>query len=129
MKSSYNKNLKHLSQKLRKQGTKGEAILWRDVLKARQMNGHQFNRQFIIKDYIVDFVCRKLKLIIEIDGYSHFVKSEEDYIRQSELEKLGFTFLRFTEAMVIFRIDEVVTEIDYAVSCLEEQSGKTGKPD
>ncbi|MDX8340896.1 DUF559 domain-containing protein [Draconibacterium sp. IB214405] len=124
MKSSNNKNLKHLARKLRKQGTKGEAILWRDVLKARQMRGHQFNRQFIIEDYIVDFVCRELKLIIEIDGYSHFVKSEEDYERQTRLVELGYQFLRFPEAMVIYRIDDVVTEIDYAVECLENQTGK-----
>lgn len=124
MKSSNNNNLKHLARKLRKQGTKGEAILWRDVLKARRMRGHQFNRQFIIENYIVDFVCRELKLIIEIDGYSHFVKSEEDYRRQTKLENLGFQFLRFTEAMVVYRIDEVVTEIDYAVECLENQMRK-----
>ncbi len=84
------------------------------------MKGYLFNRQFIIENYIVDFVCRKLKLIIEIDGYSHFVKSKEDYYRQKRLEELGYTFLRFSEAMVIYRIDEVVTEIDYAMECLEE---------
>ena len=56
MKLSYNKNLKQFARKLRKQGTKGEAILWRDVLKARQMKGYQFNRQFIIDNYIVDFI-------------------------------------------------------------------------
>nr|WP_319571635.1 DUF559 domain-containing protein [uncultured Draconibacterium sp.] len=127
MPSSYNKNLKQFARKLRKQGTKGEAILWRDVLKARKMRGHQFNRQFIIKNYIVDFVCRELKLIIEIDGYSHFVKSEEDYVREKELEDLGYQIIRFSEAMVIYRIDEVATEIYYAVECLEQQSGKMGK--
>ena len=123
MSSSYNKNLKSLARNLRKQGTKGEAILWRDVLKARQMRGYQFNRQFVIKNYIVDFVCRKLKLIIEIDGYSHFVKSEEDYLREKELEELGFRILRFSEAIVVYRIDEVVTEIEYAIGCIEEELG------
>ena len=48
MRTAYNRNLKSFARKLRKQGTKGEAILWRDVLKARQMKGYQFNRQFII---------------------------------------------------------------------------------
>ncbi len=121
MKTSQNKNLKPFARKLRKQGTKGEAILWRDVLKARQMKGYQFNRQFIIENYIVDFVSRKLKLIIEIDGNSHFSKSKEDYERQTYLENLGFQVLRFSEALVIYRIDEVVAEIDYAIECIEEQ--------
>ena len=120
MKSSYNKNLKPLARKLRKQGTKGEAILWKNVLKARQMKGYQFNRQFPIDNYIVDFICRKLNLIIEIDGSSHIGKSVEDYNRQKHLEDLGYIFLRFSEAMVIYRIDEVVAEIDYAMECLEE---------
>jgi very-short-patch-repair endonuclease len=121
MNSSYNKKLKPLARKLRKQGTKGEAILWRDVLKARQIKGYQFNRQFPIDNYIVDFVSRKLKLIIEIDGNSHIAKSEEDFERQNFLESLGFQILKFSEVFVIYRIDEVVTEIDYAIECIEEQ--------
>ena len=121
MKTPYNKNLRHFSRKLRKYGTKGEAILWKDVLKARQMKGYQFNRQFPIDNYIVDFISRKLNLIIEIDGSSHIGKSEEDYKRQKHLENLGFQFLRFSEARVIYRIDEVVAEIDYAIECIEEQ--------
>ena len=127
MKSSYNKNLKTLARKLRKQGTKGEAILWKNVLKARQMKGYQFNRQFTIDNYIVDFICRKLNLIVEIDGSSHIGKSVEDYNRQKDLENLGYTILRFSEAMVVYRIDEVVAEIDYALECLEE-AGKSNPP-
>ena len=58
MNSHYNKNLNKLTQKLRKQGTKGETILWRDVLKARQMRGYQFNRQYSIDNFIVDFIAQ-----------------------------------------------------------------------
>jgi very-short-patch-repair endonuclease len=119
MKTPYNKNLNPLARRLRKQGTKGEALLWKNVLKARQMKGYQFNRQFPVEDYIVDFICRKLNLIIEIDGSSHIGRSPEDYNRQNHLESMGYTFLRFSEAMVVYRIDEVVAEIDYAVECLE----------
>ena len=114
-----NKNLKPLARKLRKSGTKGEALLWRDVLKAKQLWPYQFNRQFIIGDYIVDFISRKLRLIIEIDGSSHFAKSEEDEKRQRFLESQGYVILRFSESRVVYRIDEVVTEIDYAIRCLE----------
>jgi very-short-patch-repair endonuclease len=121
MNSSSNKNLRTLARNLRKHGTKGEALLWRDVLKARQMKGYQFNRQFPIGNYIVDFVSRKLKLIIEIDGNSHVAKSEEDYDRQEFLKSLGYRILRFSEAMVILRIDEVATDIEFAIECIEEQ--------
>jgi len=120
MSAKYNKNLKSLARNLRKVGTKGEALLWRDVLKAKQYWPYQFNRQFIIGDYIVDFVSRKLHLIIEIDGSSHFAKSEEDYKRQQFLENQGYVVMRFSESLVVYRIDEVITEIDYAIKCLEQ---------
>ena len=122
MSAKYNKNLKSLARNLRKSGTKSEALLWRDVLRARQHWPYQFNRQLIIGDYIVDFICRKLKLIIEIDGSSHFAKNEEDYQRQQFLEGLGYTVLRFAESRVVYRIDDVVTEIDYAIQCLEQKT-------
>ncbi len=121
MSAQYNKNLKPLARNLRKFGTKGEALLWRDALKAKQHWPYQFNRQFIIGDYIVDFICRKLKLIIEIDGSSHIAKSEEDFKRQNFLESLGFTVLRFAESLVVYRIDDVVAEIDYAIKCLKQR--------
>ena len=116
-----NKNLKPLARNLRKTGTKGEALLWRDVLKAKQYWPYQFNRQYIIGDYIVDFICRKLHLIIEIDGSSHVAKSEEDYKRQVFLEKQGYVIMRFAESIVVYRIDEVITDIDYAIKCLEQK--------
>jgi very-short-patch-repair endonuclease len=94
--------------------------LWRDILKAKQIWPYQFNRQFPIGNYIVDFICRRLKLIIEIDGSSHIAKSEEDFDRQEYLEGLGFQILRFTESQVVYHIDQVVAEIDYAISCLEK---------
>ena len=40
-----------------------------------------------IKHYIVDFFCSKLKLIIEIDGVTHYGKDEKDKNRQQELEQ------------------------------------------
>ena len=118
----YNRNLKPYARKLRKSGTKGEALLWRDVLKAKQYWPWQFNRQFIIGDYIVDFVCRKLHLIIEIDGSSHLAKSEEDAKRQKFLEEQGYVLLRFSESMVVYRLDDVITEIDYAIHCLKPET-------
>ena len=124
MSSQSNKNLKEFARQLRKHGTKGEAILWRDVLKAKQFWPYQFNRQHIIGDYIVDFVSRNLKLIIEIDGSSHLFKNREDFKRQEFLEANGYKVVRFSESQVLFRIDEVVAEIDYAIHCLEDKTNR-----
>ena len=66
-------------------------------------------------------------MIIEVDGYSHFVKSEEDYQRELALEELGYRILRFSESMVVYRIDEVVAEIEYAMECIEEDMRNSGE--
>ena len=116
-----NINLKPLSRELRTYGTKGEAVLWKMVLKARLMNGYQFNRQFIIENYIVDFICRKLNLIIEIDGSSHLTKGSADYERQLKLEELGFTVLRFSEFEVLGALEDVHNKIYYAIEAIEEK--------
>ena len=115
----YNKNLKPMARCLRSEGTKGEAILWFYALKAKKMYGYQFNRQFSMDNYIVDFICRRLNLIIEIDGSSHFTKSESDRERQDYLEGLGYVILRFSEAEVVHRLDDVVEKICYAVESIE----------
>ncbi|MCX6237662.1 MAG: endonuclease domain-containing protein [Bacteroidia bacterium] len=90
------------------------------ALKARKMYGYQFNRQYPLGDYVVDFICRKLNLIIEIDGSSHLSKSESDLIRQNFLEGLGNEVLRFSEVEVVYRLDDVVEKISYAVESLEK---------
>ena len=95
-------------------------MLWLNVLKAKQIWPHQFNRQFPVGNYIVDFICRRLKLIIEIDGSSHLAKNEEDFNNQNFLDSAGFFILRFSEGMVVHRMDDVVSEIDYAIQCLEQ---------
>lgn len=46
-------------------------LLLTTLLKYREMRGYQFMRQKPIGNYIVDFYCSKLKLVIEIDGESH----------------------------------------------------------
>jgi len=83
------------------------------------MEGYQFNRQFPIDDYIVDFLCRRLFLIIEIDGSSHMTKGSQDLERQEYLEKLGYTVIRFSEQEVVYRMDDVVKSIFTAIKVLE----------
>jgi very-short-patch-repair endonuclease len=60
----YNKNLKQFSRKLRKNPTKGEAILWYKLLHKRHMKGYSFLRQRSILNYIVDFFCKEWMVIL-----------------------------------------------------------------
>ena len=117
----YNEVLKRYARENRINGTKGEAVIWKYVLSKKQ-TGYQFNRQFVIGRYIVDFISRKLKLIIEIDGNSHKLnENSNDNIRQLELEELGYTFLRFDEYQVLKRLEDVITSIEYAIYTLENK--------
>ncbi len=74
--------------------------------------------QLPTKKIIVDFICRKLKLIIEIDGYSHNFKYNKDVERDSDLNKLGYKVLRFTEREVKYDLDNVIRSIEYEIEAV-----------
>ena len=108
---SYRKDLIEKARQLRKNSTPGEIELWK-LVKNKQVLGYQFRRQRPIKNYIVDFYCKELRLAIEIDGSSHDNKFESDRKRQEKLELLGITFLRFSEEDTKENPDYVVMEIE-----------------
>ena len=121
--SHYNKKLKPFARELRNNSTFGEVILWSKVLRAKLMLGYQFNRQFAMKidnlNIIVDFICRKLTLIIEIDGCSHNFKYEEDKIRDEKLLKYGYSVLRVTEHEVRYELENVIRTIENRIRDME----------
>jgi very-short-patch-repair endonuclease len=120
----YNKNLQPYANRLRKEMTKAEACLWKYVLRAGKMKGYPFRRQRPVLNYIADFMCKELMLIIEVDGSIHQLEGimKNDDIRQKALEESGFTVLRFTN-------EEVLTNIQWVSSYLEDWiEKKTGSP-
>jgi very-short-patch-repair endonuclease len=111
----YNKGLKLNAQALRKSMTKAEACLWKYVLQGQSLRGHQFRRQRPVLNFIADFMCKELNLIIEVDGITHTYENVagKDSLRQKKLEEAGFTVLRFTD-------DEVLKDIARIKICLED---------
>lgn len=89
-----------------------EVLLWK-AIKGKQIGGFDFDRQRPIDQYIVDFYCKDLQLVIEVDGGYHFEDEMlvKDAIRQERLEELGVTFLRFTNDEVKRNLAIVVKEI------------------
>lgn len=112
----YNKNLKEFSRKLRNNSTLSEVLLWQE-LRAGQIEGFKFNRQKPLGNYIVDFYCKKLDLVIEVDGESHFHDDAplKDHERQNVLESLGLSFLRFDDLDVKRNMSYVLQEIHYFI--------------
>src|ERR1700734_3898321 len=94
----YNPKLKELAKRLRNDSTLGEVLLWKE-LNNKLMHGYDFHRQKPLLNYIVDFYCYELNLVIEVDGTYHAgeEKSNADDIRDEELKTYDLTVLRFTE--------------------------------
>lgn len=109
----YNKNLKLFARDLRNNSTKAEIRVWTELLRAKKMLGYPFLRQRPIDRYIADFLCKDLKLIIEIDGGSHNMKGNYDKQRDERLKELGYTTLRFTNEEVILNIENVKLAIEH----------------
>ena len=105
----YNKNLNNIAKINKRSMTKSAACMWKYVLGQKQMLGYQFRRERPILNYIADFVCLELLLIVEVDGITH--ESEEsinkDKKRDAALRDIGFTVLRFSSWEVLKNIDEV----------------------
>lgn len=118
----YNKNLKEFARELRSQrATKAEQYLWKSTLSKRK-TGYRFLRQRPIQNYIVDFFCPELNLIIEIDGSSHISKGNYDSQRESSLENLGYIIIRFSEGEILNNLNGVVLSLEHVIHCLNESN-------
>jgi len=118
----YNPKLKELARQLRNNSTKSEIRLWQ-YLKGKQMMGYDFHRQKPLLNFIADFFCHELKLVIELDGYTHQFEEviAKDEMKQSELEEIGLTVLRFTDEEVMKDINNVLRTIEIYIEEFEEQ--------
>jgi very-short-patch-repair endonuclease len=112
--------LKQFSRNHRNKSTLGEVLLW-NKLKGKRLMGYQFLRQKPIENYIVDFFCYKLKLIIEVDGSSHQNKVVYDLMRQQQLEALGWNVLRIDDRDVKKDMYSVLEAIRFYIKMFERE--------
>lgn len=104
----YNRNLVERAKQLCKNMTAAEKKLWYGYLRTFKL---RVLRQRPIDHFIVDFYCPSLKLVIEIDGESHFTNDAQKYdaARTQKLEEYGLQVVRFTNQQVL-REFEIVCE-------------------
>ena len=109
-----NSDLKERSQKLRKDATKEENLLWYHFLRKYPV---RFRRQYIVGNYIVDFYCHKAKLVVELDGSGHYEPGtiQYDQIRTQYLESQGLFVFRVSNLDVLQRFREVCEAIHMLV--------------
>ena len=87
---------------------------------------YTFNRQKPLNRYIVDFYCKPLNLVIEIDGSFHYEQEQmiRDKKRQEILEEMGLNFIRFSELQVRKDMDWVLREITNYILAYEKGLNK-----
>lgn len=110
------KDLKRISQILRKQTTPWEQKLWY-YLRGNRFYGLKFKRQVPMGGYVVDFCCQDKKFVIELDGgqHSEFSVSEKDQEKQAFLEQSGYRVLRFWNNDIDANLEGVLETIRKAV--------------
>jgi very-short-patch-repair endonuclease len=101
------------ARSLRFRSTDAETKLW-NRLRARAIGGHKFVRQEPVGPYIVDFVCRERRLIVEVDGGQH-ATDPKDATRTQWLNDHRYRVLRFWNNDVLQNIDGVLEVIANAL--------------
>ena len=99
--------------------TEAEQLLWK-LLRGKGI-GYKFRRQHIIGEYIADFANLHYKLVVEVDGKYHFKGNQPvaDDIRTSDLNKMGYTVIRFTNDEVLNNIHQVEWQIKNVIKKME----------
>ncbi len=98
------------ARELRKSATDAELWLWL-YLRNRRMNGYKFCRQVPIGKYIVDFLCKEIKLVIELDGSQHCLQKEYDQRRTKYLASKGYRVVRYRNNQVLQEGEAVLEDI------------------
>ena len=109
--------MSELARKLRRQPTPFEVRFWRLIHPIRQAGWH-FRKQAPVGRYVVDFVCHQAKLIVEIDGDSHYSDGgiARDAVRAAFLEGEGYRLLRFSNLEVMQNEEAVYLAVVEALS-------------
>jgi len=107
----YNPNLVGLARRMRKEPTPAEKMLWEGFLRKFSF---RVLRQRPIDNFIVDFYCPKLKLVIEVDGAAHFNDEGKaaDKERRGILQAYGLKVVRFSDFEVTKYFSRVCDRIN-----------------
>ena len=113
----YNKANISLAKELRKNMTPWERKLWYEFLRNYPI---RFQRQKAIGNYIVDFYCAKVGLVVELDGGGHYTPEqiEKDNLRTKDLERMNLTVIRICNLDIDRNFSGVCEYIDLMVKNL-----------
>jgi very-short-patch-repair endonuclease len=92
--------------------TRAEVIVWTRLQRGR-LSGFHFRKQHPVGPYIADFACVKSRVLIEIDGETHWREFERrrDAVRTAYLERAGWTVVRVWNAEIYGNEEGVVETV------------------
>jgi very-short-patch-repair endonuclease len=111
------------SRDLRRTMTVSEHRLWH-ALRGRRLGGARFARQYVIGDYIVDFVCRQHRMVVELDGDQHGRDEglASDRVRTAFLEQRGYRVLRIWNVDIMENLDGVLQTIAMTLDAARDET-------
>jgi 5-methyltetrahydrofolate--homocysteine methyltransferase len=120
--------LKEKAIAMRNKPTETEQLLW-NHLSGKGFENHKFRRQHVLGEYIVDFVCLKQRLVIELDGSIHnkVEQKEHDEIRTAWLNSKGFKVVRFTNNEILIKLDYVLERLKIILLAPPPGAGGAGR--
>ena len=102
-----------LAQKLRKNPTPAEIRFWQ-LIEPLRRQGHHFRKQVSLARYVVDFACHGSRVVVEVDGDTHY--SDEGVLKDRErdgyLSARGYRVLRFTNLDVMKNAEGVYLTLE-----------------
>jgi very-short-patch-repair endonuclease len=113
------RDLTNKAKSLRNNMTLAEILLW-SKLRMKQVDGYKFRRQQTIFDYVVDFYCHELKLIIEVDGEIHSLseQAEKDEKRNKILKINGYNVFHLSNYEIEADLNGSVVKIKSFMSTI-----------
>jgi very-short-patch-repair endonuclease len=111
----YRKDLRARARDLRRDPTPAERKLWFEFLST---HFEKFTRQKPLGRYVADFYCARHRLVIELDGDSHFADASERYdkARTDVLAGWGIAVIRFSNSEVLQQFEAVCAKIEEALA-------------
>jgi very-short-patch-repair endonuclease len=112
------------ARRMRRRPTDAEDAMWR-LWRSRRFEGLKFRRQVPFKNFILDFVCFELRLVVEIDGSQHF-DAAGDRRRQRVLQNEGFDIVRYWNNDLLQRPRLVLEDLFYRICRLKSLDPSLG---
>jgi very-short-patch-repair endonuclease len=99
-----------LAKKFRRVMTPAERKLW-SRLRSNQVEGWHFRKQQVVAGFIVDFICCRAKVVVEVDGEIHDYTVKDDELKDKVLAEKGFRVVRIKNRQIFSDMNQVIETI------------------